>query len=105
MQAARLHVDAASELAPRLLQTIQLEITQDMLEGNYKEALDAIVKLHDSDPIKGQLRAAGLETEARQGLRKQIGDSEYLCRWDFSRYLTPEERAAIQCGKQGPSGS
>ncbi len=92
---ARRFTDAAKELAPRITETIEVSVTQDLAELRYAEALNTILNVDGQWPDRNPYYSQRLQ--ARDGLIGQIGEKEYRCRWEGKENLTLGERAQIQC--------
>ena len=98
---ARHYVEVAQELAPGLLETIKVVISQEVAEEKYAEALTMIYDYRGTDPVKARHLSA-IMNEAQNKLIGQIGIDEYMCRWAGKEDLTLEERDQIQC-KEKPT--
>ncbi|MFH1140199.1 MAG: O-antigen ligase family protein, partial [Chloroflexota bacterium] len=99
---ARRHLEAAQKLAPKLFETLESTIQQEVSEEKYAEALTMIYQYMGTDPAK-QRALMDLMNHVQRLLGGQIGDEEYLCRWAGKETLTLEERAKIQCEKKPTS--
>ena len=96
LSVAQSHVEVVQQLAPGLLDTMELAVEQEVAAKKYAEALTMVYKYMGADPVMQQSLGA-LMNRVQSLLGAQIGLDEYLCRWAGKSNLTLEERSKIQC--------
>lgn len=108
------HVESAKQLAPRLLETMEIAIAQKIYAKDYDEALSLVYQYINLNPETTSL-LEDLESTSRRALTDEIGLKEYYCRhWYEKKVITLEDRAKITCPQGyygaisrilGPSGT